>query len=36
MVTEAYSHIIDEDRRRNATLLEDSFYNREESESADP
>ena len=28
MVTEVYSHIIDEDRRRNATLLEDSFYNR--------
>lgn len=26
--TEVYSHIIDEDRRRNATLLEDSFYNR--------
>ena len=28
MVTEVYSHIIDEDRRRNATLLEESFYNR--------
>ena len=28
MVTEVYSHIIDEDRRRNATLLENSFYNR--------
>ena len=28
MVTEVYSHILDEDRRRNATLLEDSFYNR--------
>ena len=28
MVTEVYSHIIDENRRRNATLLEDSFYNR--------
>ena len=28
MVTEVYSNIIDEDSRRNATLLEDSFYNR--------
>lgn len=28
MVTEVYSHIIDEDRRNNAALLEEAFYNR--------
>ena len=26
MVTDVYSHIIDEDRRKNAELLEDAFY----------
>ena len=26
MVTDVYSHIIDEDRRRNAELFEESFY----------
>ncbi len=29
MVTEVYSHIIDEDRRKNAELLENAFYNKE-------
>lgn len=29
MVTEVYGHIIDEDRRKNAQLLEDAFYNKE-------
>ena len=26
MVTDVYSHIIDEDRRRNAELFEEAFY----------
>ena len=26
MVTDVYSHVIDEDRRKNAELLEDAFY----------
>ena len=26
MVTDVYSHIIDEDRRKNAELFEDAFY----------
>ena len=26
MVTDVYSHIIDEDRRKNAELLEEAFY----------
>lgn len=29
MVTEVYSHIIDEDRRKNAQLMEQAFYNKE-------
>ena len=29
MVTEVYGHIIDEDRRRNAELIENAFYNKE-------
>ncbi len=29
MVTEVYSHIIDEDRRKNAELIEEAFYNKE-------
>ena len=29
MVTEVYGHIIDEDRRRNAELMEKAFYNKE-------
>lgn len=29
MVTEVYGHIIDEDRRKNAKLMENSFYNKE-------
>ena len=29
MVTEVYGHIIDEDRRKNAQLLENAFYNKE-------
>ena len=28
MVTGVYSHIIDDDRKRNAQLLEDAFYSR--------
>ena len=29
MVTEVYGHIIDEDRRKNAERMENTFYNRE-------
>lgn len=29
MVTEVYGHIIDEDRRKNAELMEKAFYNGE-------
>lgn len=29
MVTEVYSHIIDEERRKNAELMEKAFYNKE-------
>ena len=29
MVTEVYGHIIDEDRRINAELMENAFYNME-------
>lgn len=28
MITDVYSHIIDDDRRRNAELFEDVFYNK--------
>lgn len=28
MVTEVYSQILDEDRRKNAQLIEDAFYNK--------
>lgn len=28
MVTDVYSHIIDEDRKRNAELFEEAFYGR--------
>ena len=28
MVTEVYSHIFDEDRRKNAQLIEAAFYNK--------
>ena len=28
MVTEVYGHILDEDRRKNAELMENAFYNR--------
>ena len=28
MVTDVYSHIIDEDRRKNAELFEEAFYKR--------
>lgn len=28
MVTDVYSHIIDEDRRKNAELFEEAFYGR--------
>src|SRR5699024_233917 len=30
MVTDQYSHILDDDRRTNAQLLEDVFYNHKE------
>ena len=30
MVTDVYSHIIDEDRRSNATLFEKAFYKQDE------
>ena len=29
MVTEVYDHILDEDRRKNAELMENAFYNKE-------
>lgn len=29
MVTEVYDHILDEDRRKNAELIENAFYNKE-------
>ena len=29
MVTEVYGHILDEDRRKNAELMENAFYNKE-------
>ena len=29
MVTEVYGHIIDEDRRKNAEMMENAFYNKE-------
>ena len=29
MITEVYGHIIDEDRRKNAQLIEAAFYNKE-------
>ena len=30
MVTDVYSHIIDEDRRKNAEMFEDAFYGKKE------
>ena len=29
MVTEVYGHILDEDRRKNAEMMENAFYNKE-------
>ena len=29
MVAEVYGHILDEDRRKNAELMENAFYNKE-------
>ena len=29
MVTEVYGHIIDEDRRKNAEMMENAFYSQE-------
>ena len=29
MVTEVYGHILDEDRKKNAQLIEDAFYKKE-------
>lgn len=29
MITEVYGHIIDEDRRKNAEMMENAFYNKE-------
>jgi hypothetical protein len=29
MVTEVYGHILDEDRKKNAQLMEKAFYNKE-------
>ena len=36
MVTDVYSHIIDEDRRANAMLFEDTFYKKKESVPEEP
>ena len=33
MVTDVYSHILDDDRKKNAELFEDAFYGKKE---ADP
>lgn len=30
MVTDVYSHIIDDDRRRNATMFEDAFFGKKD------
>ena len=32
MVTEVYSHILDEDRKKNAQLLEEAFYTKKETD----
>ena len=32
MVTDVYSHIIDDDRRKNAELFEEAFYEKKERE----
>ena len=36
MVTDVYSHILDDDRRMNAQLFEDAFYNRKEADPSAP
>lgn len=36
MVTDVYSHIIDEDRRANAMLFEDTFYKKKEADPEGP
>ena len=36
MVTDVYSHIIDEDRRANAMLFEDTFYKKKEAVPEEP
>lgn len=35
MVTDVYSHILDEDRKKNAELFEEAFYEKKKSGSAD-
>ena len=36
MVTDVYSHILDDDRRMNAQLFENAFYNRKEDDPSAP
>ena len=36
MVTDVYSHILDDDRRMNAQLFEDAFYSRKEADPSAP
>ena len=33
MVTDVYSHILDDDRKKNAELFEDAFYGKKETDS---
>ena len=36
MVTDLYSHILDDDRRQNAQLFEDAFYSGKDGADASP
>ena len=36
MVTEVYSHILDEDRKSNAQLFQETFYEKKEEQAALP
>lgn len=36
MITDLYSHILDDDRRQNAQLFENAFYSGKEQETAEP
>lgn len=36
MVTDVYSHILDDDRKNNAQLFQDAFYEKKEAPEAKP